>query len=178
MKAKLLQIPEFLNSDPENIEQNDDGSVYIPIWQVENDLNYISHGKWGRFSHKYSFHIDHNGVEWLATSHELDVNYNGVKRILLCSSFISPLDYKETKNFIHTGIAEATKAGVKVLGKRFGRELNERTVLKPKTKKEPIKARPDNKVMAAYLKAVAEKDTPTIERLLKRYDIKTEKDYA
>lgn len=178
MKQKSLPLTDFFNSEPENLEQNDDGSVYIPIWQVENDLNHVTHSQWGRFNHKYSFHVDINGIEWLATSHELEVNYAGTKRILLCSSFISPLDYKGTKNFIHTGIAEATKAGVKVLGKRFGRELNERTALKVKIKKEPIKARPDSKVMTAYLKAVAEKDVQTTERLLNRYDIKTEKDYA
>lgn len=181
MKTKISPKPDFLSSDPINLEQNDDGSSYIPIWQVENDLNDLCKCNWGRFEHKYSFHANHSGEEWLSTSHLLEVNYSGMKRILLCSSLINPKEYPGNSNLLQTGIAEATKAGVKVLGKRFGKELNDRVISKAATKpnrKPPIKARPDNTVMSAYIKAVSEKDTKKIEQLLARYDIKTEVDYA
>lgn len=178
MEVPMTGIPQFFASDPQNLEQNDDGSSYIPIWQVEKDLNEVTEGNWSRYDHKYSFHPDKEGNEWLSTSHLLEVNYSGMKRILLCSSLINPMEYPGNSNLLQTGIAEATKAGVKVLGKRFGSELNERVLPKQKKKKEPIKARPDKAIMTAYTNAIMQNDTAKIEQLLSRYDIKTDADYA
>lgn len=178
MEVPMTGIPEFLTKDPENLEQNDDGSVYIPIWQVEKDLDTISDGRWSRKNHKYSFHPISDASRILATSHELIIQYGGVERILLCSSLIDPVDYPGVKNLLQTGIAEATKAGVKILGKRFGGELNDRTVPKKVKNKLPVKVKPDKAVLTAYTKAVMDNDTKKIEQLLTRYDIKTEKDYA
>lgn len=177
-KPPIQKFDDFFNSDPLVIEQNDDGSLYIPIWQVEKDLDFISNSNWSRAKHQYAFHADHSGEEWLSTSCEVMLTYSGMERILLCSSIISPKQYPMNQNILQTGIAEATKAGVKILGRRFGNELNARNIPKTKKVKDPIKSRPDNKVMSAYLKAIAEKDETTIERLLKRYDIKTEISHA
>jgi hypothetical protein len=171
-------MKEFIESDPQGLEKNDDGSEYIPIWQVENDLDHLCGNNWSRHSHKYSFHVGHSGEEWLSTSHLLEVNYSGMKRVLLCSSIITLQEYPFNSNLVQTGIAEATKAGVKVIGRRFGKELNDRTISKEKKKKDPIKARPDKSVMNAYMKAVADKDTSKIDQLLSRYDIKIGTDYA
>lgn len=178
MKPVKDKKPDFLATDPINIEKNDDGSEYIPIWQVENDLDTLCGKNWSRYDHKYSLHTDHSGYEWLATSLLLEINVVGVKRILVCSSFISAEHYAGNTNLLQTGVAEATKAGVKVLGKRFGKELNDRFVPNVKKIKPPIKARPDSAVINAYHKAIFEKDTAKIEQLLSRYDIKTEGDYA
>ena len=177
MSVPMTGIAEFLSSEPINVEQNDNGSLFIPIWQVEKDLDAFTENNWSRFNHRYSFQTDHTGVEWVVTSHELEIYYGGLKRILLCSSIINPQEYIGNSNIIHTGISEATKAGVKVLGKRFGSELNDRVAPKKK-KKEPIKARPDATVMKAYVKACMDNDKGKINQLLSRYDIKTDEDYA
>jgi isopropylmalate/homocitrate/citramalate synthase len=171
-------VQEFLNKEPVNVEENADKSQYIPIWQVERDLDMITMCNWSRYDHKYSFHADNEGTEWLATSHLLRLNYGIVERILVCSSFINPTEYGIT-NILQTGIAEATKAGVKVLGKRFGIELNDRTVPKGTAKvRKQHKAKPDKSIMDAYLKAVMENDTLKQAQLLAIYDIKTSEDYA
>lgn len=178
MAKKNEEALQFLQKDPVNIEENADKSQYIPIWQVERDLNYLSDSNWSRFDHKYSFHADHEGTEWLATSHLLKISYGGMERILVCSSFINPNEYG-ISNILQTGVAEATKAGVKVLGKRFGIELNERTAPKKTAPaKEKKKAAPDKTIMAAYTKAIMENDTVKIEQLLSIYDIKIGEDYA
>jgi hypothetical protein len=168
---------EWLNSDPPIIEEKD-GALFVPGWAVEADLNLLCEYNWNRHNHKYSFHVDHNGDEWVATSVLLELHYfiSGitVKRILAGSSFIKIADYPESKNILQTGITEATKAGTKVLGNRFGYSLNNRTVIKEKQKKERVKSAPDPQIMKAYLKAVHEKDEATIKRLTTIYDIKTE----
>ena len=174
----IENIKEWLNSPvpEEELESKDSapGIVYQPIWVIEKLLNELSDKNWDRVDHKYSFHTDNAGTQWLATSHLLKVNVGGVERTLLCSSFINPLEYGETSNLLQTGIAEATKAGVKVLGTRFGFALNNRTVLKEKKTKIKSKVVPDAKILASYHKAVAEKDEGTIAKLIGIYDIKQE----
>lgn len=160
----------WLNENPPITEEKD-GALFIPIWAVEGDLLSLCGHNWSRYDHKYSFYNDHNGDLWLATSIITEVNYEEIKRTLACSSFIRQLDYPDGKNFLQTGISEATKAGVKVLGPRFGYSLNDRSVPKKKTK-ERVKAAPDNQIMKAYRKAVYDQDEKTIKRLTTIYDIK------
>lgn len=169
------QVPE---EEIELLDDTDPKSAYMPIWVIETLLDRLTMGNWNRLNHKYSFHPDTMGVEWLATSHELELLYDGVRRVLICTSFINPNQFLDTRNLMQTGIAEATKAGVKVLGSRFGKGLNDRMVLKTKPKRQKIKVTPDAKVMKAYMEAVAENDTEKINNLLSHYDIKTDKDHA
>jgi hypothetical protein len=175
-----MEQQQFVLQAPEVLEYNDDGTAYIPIWAVENDLDTLTGYDWSRNHHHYSFDTDSTGLNWLSTSLELHIAYMGRSKTLLCGSRICISSYQDNSNLIQTGIAEATKAGVKVLGIRFGKELNERTVLKtsaPK-KKVPIKRKPDAKVMKVYTEAVMKNNVTEQERLLSMYDIKTEKDYA
>lgn len=175
-------LQEWLNSPvPETELEHKDSSpdiVYQPIWVIEKLLDEMTQNNWSRTDHKYSFHSDKEGVEWLATSHTLNFcNDAGEQRVLLCSSFINPMEYQETSNLLHTGIAEATKAGVKVLGDRFGKSLNSRTILKEKKTPVKSKAVPDARILKAYHKAITDNDQETIDRLVKIYDIK-EKEVA
>lgn len=173
-------IIEFLAYEPDpktDLEYNDDGSAYIPIWKVETWLDELTAGTWGRSNHKYSIHPGHSN-EWLATSHELKLSYAGVDRILLCSSFIDPIQYPGARNLLQTGIAEATKAGVKILGSRFGKNLNDRTIIKAKTTKERIRKKPDATVMKAYMAAFGKQDMETMKRLVEVYDINTSEIHA
>lgn len=165
------EVPE---TDIELLDDKDTMSAYIPIWIIESLLDYLSFNKWDRRNHKYSFHPDHSGGEWLATSIELEITYAGMTRTLICSSFINTSSYPENKNILQTGIAEATKSGVKILGRRFGKCLNERAVMKKKVARVAIKVKPDSKVMATYLNAIQNKDTEKIATILKIYDIKTD----
>lgn len=168
---------EWLNEEVPDFELDEkDGALFIPIWVVESLLDELSGCNWNRYEHKYSLHPDSNGVEWLATSHLLDVFYGDGKRTLLCSSFINPQQYPDAKNLLQTGIAEATKAGVKVLGVRFGKSLNERTTFKKKKAKVPIKRTPDKKVLQAYADAIQREDEETISKIESMYNIKTQQD--
>ncbi len=168
-------VPE---EEIELLDETDSKSAYQPIWVIETLLDRLTSNNWNRLNHKYSFHPDSMGVEWLATSHEIELFYEGTRRVLICSSFINPNQYLDTRNLLQTGIAEATKAGVKILGSRFGKGLNDRMVLKTKPKRTKVKVTPDAKVMQAYINAVALQDKETIEKLLSHYDIKTEQDAA
>lgn len=171
----IENIKEWLDTEPAITEQNEDGSLYVPIWAIESDLNELCKTKdgvyeWSRHNHKWLVHVDHNGEEWLATSILVELNYEGIKRLLSGSSFISPSQYPDSKNFLQTGISEATKAATKVLGNRFGYSLNDRTVIK-KTSKERKKAKPDEQILKAYHKAKSDGDSETISRLSNVYDI-------
>lgn len=165
------EIAVWLNEEPTEIEWTDDlkPAAYIPIWAVENYLDILSDSSWERYDHKYVWREMFN-TTMLSTSHLLKVR----NRVLLCSSIIDPAKYQDSGNLLQTGIAEATKAGVKVLGRKFGRFLNERNVLKPKPDRVKRKAAPDAQIMKAYLKAMHDNDIKTIERLVGIYDIKTE----
>lgn len=180
MQGEFIDIIEWLSVEPDpksELEYNEDGSAYIPIWKIEDYLDKLCEGKWSRPGHKYSFHTILS-TEWLATSHDLEVNYAGMKRILLCSSFINTLDYSDSKNILQAGVAEATKAGCKVLGARFGKNLNDRNILKPKIVKERAKAKPDDSILKAYWAAFNKNDMSTMKRLTTIYDIKTEEIHA
>jgi hypothetical protein len=165
-------IKDWLAGEPPITEEKD-GALYVPIWQVEADLNELCENNWSRHNHKYSLHTDHDGDVWVATSVITEVNYGELRRLLICSSYIRAAEYPDSKNILQTGIAEATKAGVKVLGNRFGYALNDRTVLKEKPAKQRIKPKPDAQILKAYNKALIEKDSQTISRLTTIYDINT-----
>jgi peroxiredoxin len=98
--------------------------------------------------------------------------------VLICSSFINPKEYPDNTNLLQTGIAEATKAGVKVLGVRFGKSLNARTVFKKRNLKAAVKRNPDNKVLQAYHAAKSKDDFDTINRIEEMYNIKQETNVA
>lgn len=177
MKKKINTEISFDDPVPESeIEKNEDGSLFIPIRIIEELLDSVSEKTWDRVNHKYSFHIDAAGDQSLATSFELKLIAFGGERTLLCSSFIRLKDYENNSNILQTGIAEATKAGVKVLGKRFGKDLNHS--IQNKKEKVPIKRKPDAKVMSAYMNAIMNNHNEEITRLLSMYDIKTENNYA
>lgn len=169
------EIAVWLNEEPTEIEWTDDlkPAAYIPIWAVENYLDILSDSSWERYDHKFVWREMFNTI-MLSTSHLLKVR----NRVLLCSSIIDPAQYNGSGNLLHTGIAEATKAGVKVLGRKFGRFLNERDILKEKPVRVKRKAAPDAQIMKAYLNAIKEKDTKTVERLTDIYDIKIEANYV
>lgn len=180
-----LFITKWLDEHPTiaMLEQNEkDGSDYIPIWMIETLLNEYSNLMvtdmtdtvlpWSRYNHKYAFH-EVAGFEWLSTSLELKVG----NRILLCGSMIKLLDYPDNSNWIATGIAEATKAGVKVLGNKFGKSLNARTVLKNKNgtqQKTSHKMKPDAEIRKKHLQAIIAKDEVTIMKLEAAYDLNIE----
>jgi hypothetical protein len=166
---------------PDMIEQNPDGSDYLPIWVVENLLEELYENKateWDRKNHQYMVH-EINGFLYLSTSFELFLK-NGIhpefNRTILCGSMIKLLDYPDNSNWIATGIAEATKAGVKVLGNKFGKSLNARTVLKNKNgsdkKRNTELLKPDKEIRLQHGRALLENDTDAIQKLEKIYDFK------
>lgn len=149
------------------IEKNDDGSEFQPIWVIESLLDELCNYNWSRHSHRYSLHETHNNW-WLATSIVTELKYNGIRRNLVCGSFINMNDYPGNSNMLQTGIAEATKAGVKVLGSRFGYSLNNRT--SSVKLKKPVKMSPDKKIRLDYANAVNAGDTEKINMYESIYD--------
>jgi hypothetical protein len=165
----ITNIPDWLKLPvpPEEIELNDDGSEFQPIWVIESLLDELCNSNWSRHSHRYSFHEMYNTF-WLATSIVTEVKYTGTRRNLACSSYINLLDYSGNSNILQTGIAEATKAGVKILGSRFGYSLNKRTT-SPK-KRAAVKMPPDKKIRLAYAEAVSHQEQDKIKMLESIYD--------
>jgi hypothetical protein len=174
----LSKIQDWLNQPvpDEEISWTEDAqpAAYQPIWVIEFLLNQLSENTWERYDHKYSFHTDREGFEWLATSHLLKVQLGKteVSRVLVCSSFIRLIDYGGNSNILQTGIAEATKAGCKVLGCRFGNTLNNRAEIKVKSVKERVKPKPDAKILMQYNQAKEFKQTDIINKIEEIYDVK------
>ncbi len=161
-----LQLPV----PKEEIELNDDGSEFQPIWVIEKLLDELCNYNWSRHSHRYSLHEIGNSF-WLATSIITEIKYNlppgTVRRNLACSSFLDLSQYTNNSNILQTGIAEATKAGVKVLGSRFGYSLNQRTAKKIR---EKTKMPPDKKIKEQYARYVSEKNESKVKLLESIYD--------
>jgi len=151
--------------------------AYQPIWVIEDLLNSyckkMERDHWDRSKHHYSF-VEIGNFVYLATSHEILI----LGRSILCSSCIKISDYPNNTNYLQTGIAEATKAGVKVLGNRFGASLNDRKALKSNnvpdgngsTANIRPKATPDADVRKHYAEAIASGKFNLVREYEKNYE--------
>lgn len=127
----MINISEWLIAPPpeEEITKDKIKGEYLDITVVERLLDDYCKAMsccWSRKTHHYSFHTI-GGEAWLATSLEIHFNHRDA-HVILCGSFIRLADYPYNRNMVQTGISEATKAGVKILGNRFGKSLNDRGV--------------------------------------------------
>jgi hypothetical protein len=109
---------QFCNSEPSVVFKNEQGAEYIPIWAIEDDLDTLDES-WHKREHKWEYSKCGN---YLSTSIVVVV----FGRTLCGASYIRITDYPSEQNIMAVGISEAIKNAVKVLGKRFGRELNDR----------------------------------------------------
>lgn len=161
-----------------------EGGLFQDIRVVENLLDAYTSKSWGRKNHNYEFHtitVDGHTETYLSTSIEIHLGCED-GRVLIGGSMLKLTDYAENPNIVMTGVSEATKAAVKVLGRRFGKDLNEEsgagrrpeTNRKTTVKRAPVLMKPDKKIMNEYLQAVCAGDKQKIEKMKSIYDIKVE----
>jgi hypothetical protein len=164
----------FLDAEvPQEEIETINGAQYQPIWVIENLLDELTSATWNRCNHKFEVKEFGDDVHIL-TSIEVHVNYGGYSRVLIGGSSISGKDYPDNPNPAQVGIAEATKAAVKVLGRRFGRYLNDRDVNKEtgkRTEKKAVKIFADVGIMLEYTRAIQENDIEKINNLQAAYDL-------
>ena len=192
---KFSDTFEWLDSAvPDDEISEKDGGLFQDIRVIESLLDAYTGKNWNRLKHQYSFHLtpsispDDPGQYLLATSCELiipGVDHGDRDRVILCTSCIDVAQYPNQPNILMTGLSEATKAGVKVLGRRFGKDLNEErgagrreSTSDNGRKRAPVKMKPDAKIMKEYLNAVSTGNKEKVSKLKEIYDIKTEEDYA
>lgn len=164
-------------SVPDEEISTKDGGLFQDIRVIESLLDAYTCRKWSRANHRYEFH---EGA--LSTSFELilpDEDDTRRTRVILCASLIDLADYDGNPNLLMTGISEATKAGVKILGRRFGKDLNEErgvgrkidnTIAAPKKKREAVKMMPDAKIKKELAMAVASGNRDKVAKLKDMYD--------
>lgn len=164
---------------PENeIDYNDDGSEFIPIPIVEGLLSKVD-VCWG--TENFKFRIFSIGERTFASgSLELVLMFFGRLRRVVGAATIEIISGDNVEAIIKS---ESIKNSSKVLGKRFGRDLNGRgdmlirqspspTIKKNGKQKPPaVKKDPDEKMQAQYNKAVDTKQDGLVAALNEIYNI-------
>lgn len=168
MKKKETNY-DWMNIPPaeEELSQNVDGGVFIPIGIVEKKLFRLD-SHWG--TEKFIFKLfTAGGVIFADASLELVVNYAGRTRRLIGAvtlpvpTEIDITNPAENLNFSATCKSEATKNAIKPLGLAFGQGLNDRLTTntpQPKTsangrkKPDAVMLPPDKKIQQQYNDAV------------------------
>lgn len=159
-------MQKWLGTEPPIICQNDQGFDYIPIRDLEDTLDEYD-PFWARENHRYHF-VEVGDYLYLSTSIQIVVV---ASRVLTGGSMLKLNDYPDNENIIQTGISEATKAAAKVLGRRFGKYLNENRRETPAREPKTIKKLPaDHSIRQIYARSVAEGIWGVVERLESIYD--------
>lgn len=133
---------EWLNQEPpiEEVARNNDGSEFIPIAIVENLLDEFTNNDWGTANFRYYFH-PYSTTVLISGSLELSVTYyichKDGREIHGCRTLIGAVTFTDDThgsnlNFAATAKSECIKNAAKQLGRRFGRYLNDRGVVKEK----------------------------------------------
>lgn len=169
----------WVNDDvPEDdIRHNANGSEFIPIQIIEGLLSRLD-VCWGTENFKFRVFNIHEQT-FASGSLELVVMFFGkLRRIIGAATF----EIFGGENVEAITKSECIKNGSKILGKRMGRDLNNRddtlvrettspTIKKNGKQKPPaVKMHPDKYIREAYAKAVANNDTNIISTLENAYD--------
>lgn len=172
MKQKEFEDYSWINSDPEEVDTNADGSLFIPIFFVEGKLTRLD-PFWGTENFRFQLVRGASGAMFASGSLEIVVMYGGRTRRLVgaATQYVpADLDYENpTLNTNYEAVikSECIKNGVKAIGKAFGSALNERDVIaspanksgKTKREKPPaVKMKPTEKIQAQYNKAYEEQN--------------------
>jgi hypothetical protein len=174
----------FIESAPLIIEDNADGSQFVPIGIVETDLTELD-THWG--TENFKFRVFQMGEYWyISSSVELAINYGGLKRKLVGASTVR-VDQQNPiiDNAESISLSESTKSAAKKIGKRFGSELNGRMdairFFEPSTntarnnqKKSAVLMKPDEKIIQQWQQAHAKNDIQKIKFLESMYDLSNE----
>lgn len=169
MEIDLTKLP-----DEAILKANDDGSRFIPINFLEDELDKL---EWStrNFNH-FVFKAGYADLV-ISASIELVVNINDKERSFVGAASFSLKSIDPNPHFLATVKSECIKNAASDIGVLYGRHLNDE-VLKNiefnKPKLERKKSKPDSKIMKQFLKAVEDGDTATQTMLSNIYEIKTE----
>ena len=168
-----MEVKNFTNlPDEATLKSNEDGSRFIPINILEDELDYLD---WGTRNFQHS--VFKNGYSDLvvAASLELVIKYGDKERSFVGAASFSLKSIEPNTHFLATAKSECIKNAATDIGVLFGRHLNDE-VLKNITmnKPTPIKTKADSKIMKQFLKAIEEGDTATQTMLSNIYEIKTD----
>lgn len=152
---------------------------YIPIGTLENMLDEL---EWSTTNFQHTIYKDGYANLCVAASLELHIKYiePSSSGVLINRSFVGACNFalnsiEPNSHFLATAKSECIKNAASDIGIYFGRGLNDGVVpSQKKTEKVRAKTKPDSRIMQQYLKAIDEKDEPTIAMLENIYEIKTE----
>lgn len=153
-----------------------DGALYIPIGQLENNLDELL---WSTKNFQHQIYKDGYANLCVAASLELEICYLTTEKKMIKRTFVGAcnfaLSYLEPNtHFLATAKSECIKNAASDIGKYFGRGLNDNLVPSSKnSEKKVVKSKPDSKITKQFAEAVAAGDEATIIMLSNIYEIKT-----
>ncbi len=183
---KTEQDYSWINDDPieTEIDHNQDGSEFIPIFFVETKLTRLD-PFWGTENFKFQFLKSASGMMFADGSLELVVTYGGRTRKLIgATTMLVPADTDFTDPLVNSNFSATIKSlsisnAVKPIGPSFGQNLNDRgVILNPspaakkngKQKRPAVKLKADKAIREAYAKAVVSNDINIVATLEAAYD--------
>lgn len=180
----MIAFKQMASSDvpdgvPAEINGNGKVALYIPIIELENMLDPLS---WNTKNFHYQIFKDGYANLCVAASLELDISYENQIGDYTIRTFVGACNFslnsiEPNTHFLATAKSECIKNAASDIGKYFGRGLNKEAVpTQEKIEKKTVKAKPDNKIMQQFLKAVENNDEATIVMLSNIYNIKTNGD--
>lgn len=155
----------WINEAPskEEIQDNPDGSQFIPIAFIEQKLTRLD-PYWGTENFKFQFLRGASGLMLVDASIEVVVSYGGrTRRLVGAVTLLIPADTDFTDPFVNSNYSATAKSlctsnAVKPIGANFGQLLNDRGVIqtvektpqKSKQKPPPVHIKPDDKIQLQY----------------------------
>lgn len=185
-KPKATPDYSWIDNDPEEgeVETNDDGSQFIPIYFVERKLFKLD-SHWGTEDFHFQLFKGVSNAMLVQSSLELVVTYGGrTRRIVGSTTAFVPADVDFTdplvnSNYSGTLKSENIKNAAKTIGNAFGAALNERDIIltpvnksqkNGKQKPPAVKMKPDSKIQKQYDDAMDRLDTGMMQLLESIYD--------
>ena len=169
MEIDLTQLPH-----ESILKYNDDGSCFIPINTLEDELDKLN---WS--TRNFNHFIFKGGYADLVVSASLElvINHNGIERCFVGAASFSLKSIDPNPHFLATVKSECIKNAATDIGCLYGRHMNDE-VLKNAAlnngKTDKPKAKADSKIMKQFLKAIEDGDTATQVMLSNIYEIKTD----
>lgn len=164
MKNKTTPNYDWINTPPIIVDQNADGSEFIPIGIIEGSLTKLD-PHWGDENFRFQIFTGRSGAMLADGSLELIVTYGGRQRRLVgAATMLIPADVdfddpSINSNYGATIKAECRKNAAKGLGLHFGAGLNDRLtintpqqkpVLNGRKKPDAVEINPDDKIQQQY----------------------------
>lgn len=171
MKKIYNSVKGYLDSEPAIINKNPDGSLFIPIEALENDLDFFL---WSTKNYKSEPYLDIEGDLSVFASLELSLLNNEFNNDFYNQTFVGSCNFKiksllKNPHWNATAKSECIKNAASEAGIRFGRGLNKDM---GNTEKEVTKKEPDAGIISTYMEAVKNKNEAVVKNIESIYNIK------